>query len=353
MIAHFQYTGLPHRVLFGVGCVAQVAAELNQAGIHRPVLLCSRRGRSEIQPVLSAAGVALAGTFDAVRMHVPQATRQAAVALAEVSRADGAIAFGGGSAIGIAKILARDLGLPYLAIPTTYAGSEMTPIWGSTEHGVKRTGKDLKVLPRAVIYDPRLTLDLPAAIAAASGLNAMAHCVEALYAQDANPLINAVAEQSIRLLGKALPEIVAGSHSIAARSEALQGAWLAGLALGSVGMALHHKLCHVLGGSFDLDHALTHSVVLPHALNYNRHAAPEALAAVARALNRADGPAGLYQLARRLNLPAGLNDLGMPADSLDEAAALASRNPYYNPAAVTREGIRELLENAWHGRAPA
>jgi maleylacetate reductase len=286
-------------------------------------------------------------------MHVPQPTWQAAAQLCVASQADGTVAFGGGSATGLAKMLARDQHLPFLAVPTTYSGSEMTPVWGFTQDNLKNTGRDINVLPRAVIYDPELTLDLPAAIAAPSGLNAMAHSVEALYARDANPLINAVAEQSIRLLANALPEIVAEPGSLAARSDALQGAWLAGLALGSVGMALHHKLCHVLGGSFDLDHALTHSVVLPHALAYNRYAAPEALAAVARALNCEDGPAGLYQLARRLNVPAGLKELGMAADGLDEAAALASKNPYYNPAPVTRDGIRVLLENAWHGRPPA
>jgi maleylacetate reductase len=228
----------------------------------------------------------------------------------------------------------------------------MTPVWGFTHNNLKNTGRDVNVLPRAVIYDPELTLDLPVAIAAPSGLNAMAHSVEALYARDANPLINAVAEQSIRLLANALPEIVAEPVSLVARSDALQGAWLAGLALGSVGMALHHKLCHVLGGRFELDHALTHSVVLPHALAYNRDAAPEALAVVARALGCEDGPSGLYQLARRLNVPAGLKDLGMAAESLDEAAALAAENPYYNPAKVTREGIRELLDHAWHGHPP-
>jgi alcohol dehydrogenase class IV len=349
---HFQYTGLPHRVLFGAGYVERLAAELRLAGIHRPVLLCSPRARAHIEKLLNSAGVALAATFDAVRMHVPQPTWQAAAALCNASQADGTVAFGGGSATGLAKMLARDQRLPFLAVPTTYSGSEMTPVWGFTQSNIKHTGRDNNVLPRAVIYDPALTLDLPAAIAASSGLNAMAHSAEALYAEDANPLINSVAEQSIRLLAKALPQIVSGPDRLAARSDALQGAWLAGLALGSVGMALHHKLCHVLGGSFGLDHGLTHSVVLPHALAYNRRAAPEALAAVARALNCEDGPSGLYQLARRLNVPAGLKDLGMAADRLDEAAALATENPYYNPAKVTRDGIRQLLEDAWHGRSP-
>ena len=349
----FQYTGLPHRVLFGVGCVDQLAAELALAGIHRPALLCSRRSRPHIEGLLETAGVDIAGIFDAVRMHVPRTTWQSAAQLCDANQADGTVAFGGGSATGLAKMLARDQRLPFVAVPTTYSGSEMTPVWGFTQNNLKRTGRDTRVLPSTVIYDPALTLDLPASIAAPSGLNAMAHSVEALYAEDANPLMSGVAEQSIRLLGNALPDIVSRPDNLAARSDALQGAWLAGLALGSVSMGLHHKLCHVLGGSFNLDHALAHSDVLPHALNYNRHAAPEALAVVAKALNCEDGPAGLYQLARRLNVPAGLKDLGMSAERLDEAAGLASQNPYYNPAPVSREGIRELLDNAWHGRPPA
>ncbi len=339
-------------MIFGSDSVQQLGAELAHAGIAQPLLLCSRGGRQRAESLFASAGITLAGVFDAARMHVPTQITQAAAEIYGASGADGALAFGGGSAIGLGKMLARDLGCPYLAIPTTYSGSEMTPVWGFTDTGEKRTGRDPRVLPRAVIYDPVLTLGLPAAIAAPSGLNAMAHSVEALYAENANPATSAIAEQSIRSLSRALPGIVANPHDLGARSGALQGAWLAGLALGSVGMALHHKLCHVLGGSYELDHALTHSVVLPHALHYNRHAAREALVIVARALGYDDAPAGLYALARRLDVPAGLKDLGMPADRLDEAAKLATRSTYYNPEPVTRQGIRVLLEHAWHGQPP-
>jgi maleylacetate reductase len=241
-------------------------------------------------------------------------------------------------------------------VPTTYAGSEMTPIYGLTEGRLKRTGRDMRVLPRTVIYDPALTLSLPAAISAASGVNAMAHAVEALYAEDANPVISLMAEESIRALGEALPVIVRTPDDMEMRSRALYGAWLAGSCLGAVGMALHHKLCHTLGGTFNLPHAQTHAAMLPHTAHYNHSAAPEALARVARALGgREASEAGerLFELNRALGIPLALAQIGMAEEGLDEAADLACKNPYANPRAVERDAIRALLQRAWQGVAPA
>jgi maleylacetate reductase len=230
----------------------------------------------------------------------------------------------------------------------------MTPIWGLTEGGMKRTGRDMKVLPRLVIYDPELTLTLPAAIAGPSGMNAVAHCVEALYSETANPIVSLMAEEGIRALAASLPKVVSRPNDLEARTTALYGAWLAGAALGSVGMALHHKLCHTLGGSFNLPHAETHTVVLPYATAYNRTAAPEAMQRTARALaDGADPAMALHELAKRLGAPTALKDIGMKAADLDRAAELATQNPYYNPRPVTREGIRALLDDAYHGRPPA
>jgi len=260
---------------------------------------------------------------------------------------------GGGSTTGLGKAIALTSSLPILAVPTTYAGSEMTPIYGLTEGGMKKTGRDARVLPRTVIYDPSLTVSLPAALSAASGMNAIAHCVEALYAQDANPVISLMAEEGIRALAASLPVVVREPQNLDARSDALYGAWLAGIALGAAGMALHHKLCHTLGGTWNLPHAETHAIVLPHAARYNRDAAPEAMARIARALGAADAPGGLYDLEKRLGLRMRLADLGMPEADLARAAKIATEAPYPNPAAIEYADVLELLQNAFAGRRPA
>ena len=259
------------------------------------------------------------------------------------------MAIGGGSTTGLAKAIALTSELPILAIPTTYAGSEMTPIWGLTEGGVKKTGRDVRVLPKTVIYDPALTTSLPVALSVTSGINAIAHCVEALYSRDANPIISLIAEEGIRALAGGLPEVVKQPGDLDARSRALYGAWLAGVSLGAVGMALHHKLCHTLGGTFNLPHAETHTVVLPHAVAYNAAAAPEAMERIARALGARSAAEGLYDLAASLGAPVSLESLGMRREQLDRAADLAVQNPYYNPRPVTREGIRDAARKRVSG----
>jgi maleylacetate reductase len=228
----------------------------------------------------------------------------------------------------------------------------MTTILGITEGGQKNTLKDRRVLPRTVIYDPTLTVSLPARLSATSGMNAVAHAVEALYAENANPIVSLMAEEGIRALGRSLPVVVEQPGDLEARGDALYGAWLCGIALGAVGMALHHKLCHVLGGSFDLPHAETHTIVIAHAAAYNRKAAPDAMARIARALGVDDAPAGLYDLAARIGAPMKLGDIGLKEGDLDRAADIAAKNPYYNPRPVTRAGIRALLDDAFFGRRP-
>jgi alcohol dehydrogenase class IV len=289
-------------------------------------------------------------------MHVPIEVARAARDAAATLDADCCVAVGGGSTVGLGKAIALESSLPIIAVPTTYAGSEMTPIYGLTEGRLKRTGRDMRVLPRTVIYDPALTLSLPASISAASGINAMAHAVEALYADDANPVISLMAEEAIRALGVALPAIVRAPDDAAARSNARYGAWLAGTCLGAVGMALHHKLCHTLGGTFNLPHAQTHAAMLPHTAHYNHGAAPDALARVARALGgkrAADAGPLLFELNRALGIPMALAQIGMPEHGLDEAADLACKNPYANPRPVERDAIRALLQRAWQGAEPA
>jgi maleylacetate reductase len=287
------------------------------------------------------------------RMHVPiEVARRARDRAAELG-ADGCVAVGGGSAIGLGKAIALEHELPVIAIPTTYAGSEMTPVWGLTEGGQKRTGRDVRVLPRSVLYDAELTLTLPAGMSVASGLNAVAHAVEGLYAPDATPIISLMAEEGTRALAAALPLIVADGGYLEARAEAQYGAWLCGAVLAATTMSLHHKLCHTLGGTLDLPHAQTHTVVLPHALAYNQPAAPDAVAALSRALGGTSDPAReLWELAGRLDAPRSLAGLGMQEADISAIAELAVANPYANPRPVTRGGVEALLRAAWAGDAP-
>jgi len=228
----------------------------------------------------------------------------------------------------------------------------MTPILGETKDGVKTTLKTLEVLPEAVIYDVDLTLGMSPQLSGTSGMNAIAHSVEALYAEDRNPIISLMAEESIRALARALPLIAENPTDRTARSDALYGAWLAGTCLGVVGMALHHKLCHTLGGTFDLPHSETHTIVLPHATAYNSQAAPEAMAAIVRALGSESAAQGLYDLAQRLGAKMALRDLGMPESGIDKAADLAVKSPYWNPRPVERHAIRDLIARAWAGLPP-
>ncbi|MCA8029848.1 maleylacetate reductase [Burkholderia cepacia] len=351
----FVYQGTPSRVVFEWGALARLPDELSTLGARRALVLSTPEQRPLAERVVAILGERAAGICAQAVMHVPVEVAHAAREMAAELDADCCVAIGGGSTIGLGKAIALESVLPILAVPTTYAGSEMTPIFGLTEGRLKRTGRDARVLPRTVIYDPSLTVSLPPDISAASGINAMAHAVEALYAEDANPVISLMAEESIRALGDALPVIVRDPEHRAMRSRALYGAWLAGTCLGAVGMALHHKLCHTLGGTFNLPHAQTHAAMLPHTAHYNHAAAPDALRRVARALGGNDaaeaGPL-LFALNARLGIAPALADLGMPESGLDEAADLACRNPYANPQPIERAAIRALLQDAWEGRAP-
>jgi len=352
MLRQFIYTALPARVVFGVGSLAQLPAELDRLGAKRALLLSTPEQADAVRQVAAALGSRAAGVYDKAAMHVPLEIAEDARRVARELQADVGITVGGGSTTGLGKAIALTSSLPIVAVPTTYAGSEMTPIYGLTEGGMKKTGRDVRVLPRTVIYDPALTFSLPAALSAASGMNAIAHCVEAMYAQDANPVISMMAEEGIRALAAALPVIVREPRNHKARSEALYGAWLAGISLGSAGMALHHKLCHTLGGTWNLPHAETHAIVLPHAARYNRDAAPEAMARIARALGTEDAPTGLFDLEVKLGLKMKLADLGMKAADLERAADLATQSPYPNPAPVEKAAVRALLEAAYTGRRP-
>jgi alcohol dehydrogenase class IV len=336
-------------VLFGAGAVKQLGAELDRLGAKRALLLCTPGRAADVQNI--AKGLPVAGVFDRVVMHTPLALADEARKAAAELKADCCVAVGGGSTIGFGKAIALTSGLPVVAVPTTYSGSEMTTIWGISKENSKQTGRDPKVLPKTVIYDPELTLDLPASVSAASGMNAIAHCVEALYAHDGNPIVSLMAEEGIRALASALPKLLIEGSDLEARTDALYGSWLAGCTISTTSVALHHKLCHVLGG-FGLPHAETHSIVLPHAMQYNRDAAIDAMRRVARAIEAVDAPRGMYELEMRLGLPMKLADIGLKKDDLERAARTAAEAPYPNPRKVEYAPVLELLKNAYEGRRP-
>jgi len=349
----FTYEALPARVVFGSGSLERLPEEAARLGLRRALVLSTPGKRALAEDVARRLGERAAGIHAAAVMHVPIEVALAGRAEAARLGADGYVAIGGGTAIGLAKGIALATGLPIIAIPTTYSGSEMTPVQGITEGGLKRTTRDPRLLPKVVIYDPELTFGLPPGVSGPSGMNAMAHCVEALYAPNANPITSLMAEEGIRALGASLPLVVREPRDPEARAQALYGAWLGGAALGAIVMGLHHKLCHVLGGTFDLPHAETHTLILPHAAAYNRQAAPAAMARIARALGASNPPAALFDLARSLGAEMRLAAFGLGAADLDRAAELAAQSPYPNPAPVTREGVRALLQDAYDGRRPA
>ncbi|MEU9880933.1 maleylacetate reductase [Streptomyces phaeochromogenes] len=349
----FAYQALPMRVVFGVGMLAKLPDEVDRLDLRRVLVLCSPEQEAVGRLVADVLGDQAAGVLAEARMHVPVEVADRARELAAELRADGCVAVGGGSAVGLGKAIALKHGLPLIAVPTTYAGSEMTPVWGLTENGVKLTGRDDRVLPRSVVYDPELTLTLPAGLSATSGMNAMAHAVEGLYAPDATPVVSLLAEEGVRALAAALPRIVTDGTDIDARAEAQYGAWLCGSVLGATSMSLHHKLCHTLGGTLDLPHAQTHTVILPHALAYNAGAAQPAIAALSRALDASpDPPRALWELAGRLGAPRSLRELGMSPQDIPRMAELATANPYSNPRPVTAQGVEALLLAAWAGEPP-
>lgn len=348
----FIYNGLPARVIFGAGTRARVGEEVGRLACSRALVLSTPEQADAAHALAATLGDRSAGVFTKATMHTPVHVSEQAVAAARKTKADCTVALGGGSTTGLGKAIALRTDLPQIVIPTTYAGSEMTPIIGETESGTKTTQRTLKVLPEVVIYDVELTLTLPPKLSATSGINAVAHAVEALYAQDRNPIVSLMAEECVRALGRSLPIIIDKPRDHDARSDALYGAWLGGACLGLVGMALHHKLCHVLGGSFDLPHAETHTVVLPHALAYNAEAAPEAARRVAGALGVDDPARGLFDLSGRLGAPRSLRELGMAQDGIDRAADLAVQNPYWNPRPIERGAIRDLIARAWAGGPP-
>lgn len=341
MIEPFVFSGFPTRIVFGAGKVLSVAAEANRLGMSRPLVLTGQQQSTSGRYV---GNLLEAPHWDGARMHTPIEVTENALSFFNDRKCDGVVSFGGGSSIGLGKALALRTDCLQLCVPTTFAGSEMTNILGETAQGSKTTKRDPRIQPEAVIYDPDLVAGLPPRLAATSGMNAIAHAVEGLYAIDGNPVVSLMAEEAIRALARALPKYD--------NAGALYGAWLCGAVLGSVSMALHHKLCHVLGGSFNLPHSETHAVILPHATAYNAEGADQAMARICCALGTSTAAGGLFDLVKQLGAPTTLKELGMPEEGLDKVADIAVSSPYPNPRALERKAIRQILDNAFHGRRP-
>jgi len=351
MMLDFSYAGSPARIVFGEGKSREAADWLRKAGKSRALVLSTPHQKADAETLAKALDGLAAGIFTGATMHTPVDVTEQAMKVAAEIQADCVVSLGGGSTTGLGKAIAYRNDLLQLVIPTTYAGSEVTNILGQTEGGKKTTVRDPRILPEIVIYDPKLTLGLPAAMSVTSGLNAMAHAIEGLYAEDRNPISSLMAVEGLKAFATSLPDVVREPKSLEARSQALYGAWLCGTVLGAVGMSLHHKLCHVLGGSFDMPHAETHAVMLPHTAGFNAQAARQQLAPAADIFGGSIG-GGLWDFAKSLGAPLTLKELGLAEADLDRATEIAVSNPYYNPRPIDAKSIRALLQAAREGCRP-
>ena len=345
----FDYRGLPWNIVFGAGALKRLPAELKKLGLSRALVLSMPNQSQQGQDIVELAGDLAVGLFDQAQTHVPMATVEQAIARARELGADCTISFGGGSTTGLGKALALKLNLPNIVIPTSYTGSEMTNIWGITEHERKVTGRDDSVVPTLTIYDPELTLTLPAKFAGPSGLNAMAQAVVNVTSVEVNPMVQMMALEAVRALSRSLPKVIAEPNDMDARTETLYGACLAGAALGTGSSSLHHRLCHAFGGTFNTPHAETHTILLPHCVAYNSAASTEGTAKLAEAMGVDDAAKGIFDLAKTVGAPTALKDIGIPESVLDKAATIATETPVSNPEPLTRNRIRELLQRAWVG----
>lgn len=345
----FTHNAFAMRVIFGAGRISELNMEVERLGLSRVIVVCTATKVKTGELLSNLLGSRCCAVYPRAVMHVPHGIVDQACEYVQEEAVDGCVAVGGGSSIGLAKAIALRTKIPILAVPTTYAGSEMTPIWGITTAAGKAIGRHPDVLPRSVLYDPELTLTLPPAASAVSGINALAHAAEALYAPDISPISDAMATEAARLLYTALPTVVGNPVDIASRNTALCGAWLAGACLAITTMSLHHKLCHIIGGAFNLPHAETHAVILPRVLEYNLPASTHAFGALSTALNHPDPVAATYAVISDLGAPQSLRDLGMPKAAVDRVLKEALAKPYANPRTVDETSLGSVLQAAYWG----
>lgn len=347
-VQRFQLAGSKTtEIVLGAGASDLAERELSWLGADRALVLSTGGRRALAEDIAVQIGRRAVAVLSIAREHVPVEIAELGRKEASLHRADALVPVGGGSTVGLAKAIALEQALPILAIPTTYSGSEMTPFWGITGGGVKRTGRDDRVCAATVLYDPILSQNLPPAIAVPSAFNALAHAVEALYAPGVGEEVLGWAEEAVREIASVMPALSSGSNDLVARERALHGACLAGACVGRAAMGLHHKLCHVLGGSFGLPHAETHAALLPFVARFNLEAAPAARERLSRALGNDDPAAALVDLAQSSGVKLGLAKLGLPRDALERVLELATSGPYPNPREITKRELLTLLEEAF------
>lgn len=350
----FTYVALPFRVVFGAGRIASLGDELDVLGAER-ALFCASPGRTgEVERVSRSIEDRCVGISANAEPFTPIECVREALDHARDLAADSVVSYGGGNAIGLAKVLADELDVPFIAIPTTYSGSETTTLQAVREDGKRVQLASPKMLPKSIIYDAELTLGLSADIAVPSGFNSMAQGVSSFFAETSNPIGAMTAEGGIRAMASALERIAKDPDDPDARGDALYGAFLCGSTIMASGTTLQHKACHVLAGDFKLTHAKTHTIMLPHVANYNRASVAGAEDAIARAFGgkSGDGPGAIFDTMLRCGAPTALRDIGMKEEDLDRAAELTVTNPYYNPRTYERDAIRQMLDDAYFGRRP-
>lgn len=348
----FVFESLPGRVVFGSGALDQLPGEVERLGARRALVLSTPQQQALAENVAARLGERSAGIFPEAVMHVPVEVARRARDEADRVGADCVVAAGGGSTIGLGKAVALHSSLPILAVPTTYAGSEMTDILGETSAGEKTTRRSPDIRPETVIYDVDLTLSLPVSLTVTSAMNAIAHAMEAFYAPDRNPVIVLMCRDAMAAFRDGIPRLIGDPQDRTARTQALYAAWCCSTALGYVSMALHHKLAHVFGGSFDTPHAETHAILLPYTTSFNEAAVPDLLRPIADAFGGGSAGGGLWDFAHSVGSPLSLKAIGIKEADLDRAAAIAAKNAYTNPRPIDPGSIRELLQAAWEGRRP-
>ena len=351
----FVHIGLPGRVVYGLGALGTLGDEISRLGVSRAMVCCTPGRRAVAEELAGRFHGQIGAVCAEARTHVPVEVVAVARKAARQAAADGLVAYGGGSAIGLAKMIAHTTDIPIIAVPTTFSGSESTNLEGMLEDGVKRLHQSERMLPVTIIYDPELVRGLPLEVAIPSGFNAIAHAVEAFYSPGANPFASLLAEEGLGMMARALERLADDSGSLDGWGLGLRAAWLCGQPIVSAGIALHHKAAHVVGGSWGLSHADTHTALLPHAIAYNAAAAPDAMTRISRALGTPDThPANsMFDLMRRVGAPLALRDLGFPETGIEQAVAMILAAPCENPRPLAAVPLRAMLENAWRGTAPA
>ncbi|MDA0707917.1 MAG: maleylacetate reductase [Proteobacteria bacterium] len=349
---NFEYTPIPNKAVFGKNSALTLNNEVSALVAERVMIACTKGMVSRIQKVIDCLGDKCVAVFDKAEPHCPEHIAMAALDLFTQVNADCVVAIGGGSTIGIGKAIKLRTDKPMIVVATTPCGSESTPIYGMLIGNHKKTGRDRKVIANTTIYDPILTTSMSAHHTGTIGMNSLAHCVEALYAQTASPISDLFAEQGIKALINGLKGSIKNPDDLMAREQVLYGGMLSGYCVTLAGIAIHHKLCHVLGGHHGIPHGESNSVILPYAVAYNETSAPKAMEQIKKAMGTISASGGIYDFATEINVPKSLKELGMKEEDLDRAAKETIETTPYNPKPLDFKSVREMLQHAYEGIRP-